>query len=194
MFGKQQSEIVPTRNPFTHKQWCDPLLRWKQKQKFEMANMPHSLFSKSSLICSIPQWCSWFECIYFRCVCMLSSSVWNHITRDLGRPSSRNFVMSNSTGVIQKISQVFPSFVGGKLVLFDVKFHSHFYTVIILVLTRSATGDFLRFCFSTSTCILAMGLAIARASFASACSFFCRLRKSMSSRDSESSSVVSLSE
>ncbi|TNN80340.1 hypothetical protein EYF80_009364 [Liparis tanakae] len=59
---------------------------------------------------------------------------------------------------------------------------------------RSATGDFLRFCFSTSTCILAMGLAIARASFASVCSFFCRLRKSMSSRDSESSSVVSLSE
>lgn len=39
-----------------------------------------------------------------------------------------------------------------------------------------------------------MGLAIARASFASACSFFCRLKKSMSSRDSESSSVVSLSE
>lgn len=60
--------------------------------------------------------------------------------------------------------------------------------------TRSATGDFLRFCFSTSTCILAMGLAIARASLASAWSFFCRLRKSMSSRDSQSSSVASLSE
>ena len=62
------------------------------------------------------------------------------------------------------------------------------------VLTRSATGDFLRFCFSTSTCILAMGLAMASASLASACSFFCRLRKSRSSRDSLSSSVVSLSE
>lgn len=61
-------------------------------------------------------------------------------------------------------------------------------------LTRSATGDFFLFCFSTSTCILAMGFAIAKAILASAWSFFCLVRKSMSSRDSDSSSVVSLSE
>ena len=116
MFGKQQSEIVPTRNPFTQ-QWCDPLLMWKQKQKFEKANMPSSSFINSILIYSIHQWIFWFECIYFRRVCMPSTSVWNHITRLLGLPSSRNFVMSNSTAVIQKISQVFPSFVGENLCL-----------------------------------------------------------------------------